>query len=229
MPPARVQQKILDAGTVTSANLTFDSNVAAGNLLLCATGSGGGTSQPTGVDDDLNPAWTIDKKQSLTVDSATCAISSRENSAAGTCTVTVTQASGTLRMWIGEYSGMATSGALDQTNGAELPAAFSVNSGNITTTQSDVLLIGAMRNAAPETISATDGTWTFLTGVPAGAGAHRMGVEEKIVSSTDTYSSQLIGTAFPERGQLIAAYKAGSAISTILTRIIPTIRAPMLG
>lgn len=228
---ARLQSKSLDAGTITTANLTFDLNVTAASLLIASGRSSAGTTQPTSVTDNINSTYASDKKQAQTLDNATAWFASFANSGAGTITVTETQASGSLRLVIIEYSGMATASPLDQTNGAEANAVTSVNSGNITTTQADEVLIGASGNSSGQAWTVTSG-FTLIADVPTGS-TSRFIVEEQIVTSTGTYSSQPVTSASSNTMTLIASYKVASQISVPITNFNsslfpkPKLRVPM--
>ncbi len=94
----------------TSLGVGYSANVAAGDLLVGQFRTTGTTS----VSDSLNGSWT--KAVETTSEGVTHSIWYRANAGAGKTTVTVgAGSSGSIRAVLGEYSGVAKSGALDQT------------------------------------------------------------------------------------------------------------------
>ncbi|HTZ87139.1 MAG TPA: hypothetical protein VMB05_10780 [Solirubrobacteraceae bacterium] len=107
--PAYVQSGS-NSGSGTSLGVNYAGSVTAGDLLVGQFRTTGTTS----VSDSVNGAWT--KAVETTSEGVTHSIWYRANSAAGKPTVTVSAgATGSIRAILGEYSGLAKSGALDQT------------------------------------------------------------------------------------------------------------------
>lgn len=94
----------------TSLGVGYSANVAAGDLLVGQFRTTGTTS----ISDSVNGSWT--KAVETTSEGVTHSIWYRANAAAGKTTVTVSAgSSGSIRAILGEYSGVAKTGALDQT------------------------------------------------------------------------------------------------------------------
>jgi hypothetical protein len=198
---ARVQFK--NSGTcdyVSSCAATFDSNTTSGNTIIVIISSYYGNStgaNPTISDSQSNTytqAVEVDDSSNEAVAAASNWIFYAENITGGTNTVTASGFSGAyLAITILEYSGLATSASLDQTNkfrydyGVHSFVATSTWSSNsVTTTQADELLIGLVNNAAVTTdIYTPFGSWTEVTVKNAPNNNHA--VVEQIVSSTGTY------------------------------------------
>src|SRR5207302_5393933 len=86
----------------------------------------------------------------LTVDAETLGIFYAENIAGGANTITVSNTIlGTLRFAILEYSAVALANAMDGTAGTAQGVSASPNSGNLTTTASGDLLLGAIWTVNP--------------------------------------------------------------------------------
>jgi hypothetical protein len=108
--PADVQSA---SGSTSGASLgvSYPANVVAGDLLVGQIRANGTTK----VSDSVNGSWT--EAVQTTDEGVTHSVWFRQNASAGKTTVKLSGAtSGSLRAVLGEYSGVATSGALDQTS-----------------------------------------------------------------------------------------------------------------
>jgi hypothetical protein len=168
---AFVQRAGTDAGTTTSYSLAFDSNNAAGNWIgVCVRA--GRTGETFTVTDSRGNTYHQAAQLNITVDTPngdTLAIFYAENISAGANTITVSDTiSGTLRIAILEYTGVATANSLDVTSSGQGTSA-SPNSGNATTTASGDLLLGAIATADPDTFTAPSGIGirVFVPGEPS--------------------------------------------------------------
>jgi PKD repeat protein len=97
----------VQGGATTSASLTLSKPVAGGDLLVAGITTGG--SQVSGVSDSLNGAWTA--ASSLAYGNGYVDIYYLQDSKSGSVTVTV---AGSGALSVAEYSGVATTAALDQ-------------------------------------------------------------------------------------------------------------------
>lgn len=186
-----------------SSTLAFPNAMQSGGFLIAVIRRGGASSQPSGVSDGRNGAWTKAFEQLAEGSDHTLAVWYKENGGSGSAvTVTQTGGSGTNRWFIEEFTGLATSSSLDQSNGA----AFFVeapDSGDITTTQADELLIGAVSTTGADTVT-PPGSWTELADVSSKVqGAYRILAATGTHSYEPTYDSGLSSGAV-----LIVSFKA---------------------
>ena len=197
-------------GTGPTAAVAFPSNITSGNTIIVAIRVGSATIVPTITDTGLN-TYVEDRRQVQTTDGHRAFIFSALNISGGiadTVTATVT-GTPTLRMAIHEYSGLATSGALDQVNSAQADATSTPDSGNVTTLQADELLFGVGTQSGGRT--ATAGTnYTLREQVPTTIDS-RLTTEDRIVSSTLTTSASFTWGGTENSTCLIATYKAPAA------------------
>ncbi len=140
-----------------------------------------------------------------TGDGDTLAIFYAENIAAGANTVTVSVSTAdTLRFAILEFSGVATSGSIDQAIASQGSNA-SPNSGSITTTASGDLLLGVIMTADGETVTAGSG-YQIVESVPAAPNTKLIVEYQVQASSGSTSSSAKLSSADPWAAA-IAAFK----------------------
>ena len=200
---AHLQSRGQDAGFVASTTLAFLSTVTSGSLLIAGTRVGGITTT-LAVSDDVNGAWTRTREQD-TVDDHSLFVDHFLNSGSGTVTVTC-DPSGTpyVRWIIGEYSQIATSGALDQVNSAT-GNSTSLASGNITTLQADETLIcvGSVQADASFT---PDADFTERQEIVL-----RVALEDRIVSATGTYQGTWSVSASSQWCCILASFKHAAA------------------
>lgn len=219
-----VQGKCLDAGSVSSSTLTFNSAVTAGNLLYAVVRYGSATDNYTSVADNVNAGnWTKQLTQVETTDGHTLYMVIKPNTGSGTPTVTVTfSVAATVRYCIAEYSGLATStpvdaqGSVDKTVGCTSCAGPSVT----TTNANDTLITGlATSNITNETASSSAG-WTDEIKC-CGANVN-IAISDQTVSVTgayqDTYSIGPVGDtiAIGTIALKLAAVPAGTPTRSLL-------------
>lgn len=195
----------------TSTTLAFGSNLTAGNLLvlMCRLGANGTTMTTT---DTLGHTWV----EAVNVDNAAGGrrtfLRYVENCSGGANTITFTPSTSvTFRIAIFEYSGLLTSGALDQKTATGATGnSTTANSGNLTTTQADELLIGFAERST-STFVATGG-FTIEEAVPAAPNSF-LAAMDLIVSATGTYSC---GATFAsgDWSAGLATFKAAGAGAT---------------
>lgn len=198
---AHVQSTVCDGCTT----LAYPSNVTAGSMLAVAFRcGGGGAGSGLNFTDTRSNSYSIAIQRGNTADAGTdITISYALNTTAGADTIdpgTSDDACGTRRWGISEYSGVATSGALDQTNSVNFSTSVnSYDTGNIVTTQANELILCAVQvsNSDTETISAP--YTRRINGNKISAG-------EQVVSSTGTYNCT--GTVSSDTGSaVIASFK----------------------
>src|SRR5438445_800602 len=163
---ALVQHTSKDAGTTTTSPLAFVSPNTAGNWIAVTIRGGLSSSQVFTVVDSNGNTYRQAAQIGFTSSQVTLAIYYAENIKGGANTITVSQTvSGPLRFAILEYSGVATSNSLDVFVTAT-GTSSSPNSGNLTTTASGDLLLGAIASTNAGAFTAGSG-YTIRDFVPA--------------------------------------------------------------
>ena len=153
-------------GTTTAATTVALTIPAVGNnnLIVGMVVYGGGTGSPTVADDKGNTYTVIDVKNDAT-DAVTAAVFYKEGITNAPTVITATFINNWFRrLTVSEYSGIATTSAIDGHIGAlrQPPPAAGANnivSGNITTTfDGDLIYGGVIDNPGSGTVSYTAGT-----------------------------------------------------------------------
>ncbi len=162
----------------SSLNVAYTTNVQAGDLLVGQFRANGTTS----VSDSVNGSWT--EAVQTTSEGVTHSIWYRQNASAGKTTVTVSgETSGSLRAVLGEYSGAAMSGALDQTS-CNQGTSTSVTTGAIASVGSGELLfagVGAFEH--PITVTAGSSNGVAATLRTQFSGTNGTSAEEDVLST----------------------------------------------
>lgn len=186
-----------------SASMAYPNAMQSGGFLIAIIRRGGSGSQPSGVSDGRNGAWTKAFEQLADSSDHTLAVWYKENGGSGSAvTVTQTGGSGTNRWMIEEFTGLATSSSLDQSSGGTFGGA-PADSGDITTTQADELLIGAVSTTGSDTVTPPV-NWTELAETSSKVqGAYRILAATGTHSYEPTYDSGLSSGAC-----LIVSFKA---------------------
>lgn len=134
---------VQSAGSNGSTSVTFPNSVGQGNLLIAVTRRGdGGSSSVTGITDNKGNIWQLAKSQIQTGDN-TLSVWYAMNANSGATTVTQVGGSGSNRWAVLEYSGVATTSALSQSNSQGNTTSSSPNSGSIATTGENELVFSA--------------------------------------------------------------------------------------
>ena len=203
-----VQHTGIDAGTSSSATLTFVSNNIAGNWIgVCIRA--GAMNETFTVTDSARNTYRKAFQFNQTTDGDTVALFYAENIASGANAVTVSETTkSTLRFAILEYSGIATSGSLDVTAMAQGNNA-SPNSGNAVTTVSGDLLLGVIMTSDPEAYTAGSG-YRMEESVPAEPGTKLITEDQTQASAGAVSASATLGAADMWAAGL-AAFKAANS------------------
>lgn len=199
--PALVQ----GANTVGSG-VALTKAVTASDLLVAGiTTNDSGTDPVTGVSDNINGAWT--RASSVNYGNGHVDLYYLQNSKAGS--VTVTLAGGGGAVTVGEYSGIATTSALDQvTNG----------SGSSSSLQAGPT---AAIGGAGELVVGVGGQTNVGSGLTAGGGFTLResavsnwwavnGLEDSLSSSTAGQSMTMTSGSSQYFGAVVAVFKAGT-------------------
>ncbi len=162
----------------TSLGVAYSANVQAGDLLVGQFRTTGTTS----VSDSVNGSWT--EAVQTTSEGVVHSVWYRQNAAAGKTTVTVSGASsGSLRVVLGEYSGVATSGALDQTS-CNQGTSTSVTTGATASVGSgDLLYVGVGLFEHPRTVTAGSSNGVAATLRTQFSGEFGTSAEEDVTST----------------------------------------------
>ena len=180
-PIALVQNTGTDAGTTTSASLSFPSSNVAGNWIAVAIRAGQ-QGQVFTVTDTRGNTYRQALRFNESGDNTTLGIYYAENVAGGANSVTVSDAisGGTLRFAILEYSGVATSNSLGPVASAQ-GASASPASGSVTTTASGDLALGLLSRAGAGTFTPGAG-FALRTQIPASP-ATKLVVEDRMLAT----------------------------------------------
>lgn len=163
--------------SATSVALAFGSNVGAGNAILGAWRYGNSGRTVTLSDNQSNTYTSSAVAATDSTDNSTVGVGFALNCAGAATTVTfgISGAAANLRFSISEFSGVATSSALDKTAGASGSGTAPATS-SVTPTTNGQLFFAIAHMAGTTTFTAgTD--FTLATTVPTGAGAQRLGAE----------------------------------------------------
>ncbi len=205
---AFVQGGYCTAKNATTVTCTYTANVAAGDLLVANAVPMNTTASSftISVSDNKNGTWTR-AAQCFSAYSAQADIFYFANSAAGPITVTTTSSnsSGLFELAIAEYSGMATSSAVDSGGTcSSMTTSTAVTAPSLTTTNANDLVLSAL------SVSGTAGTVTAgspytLHNNAAASFANR------IVSTTGAYSGAAFNWTYNNVAFGVAiAFKAAS-------------------
>jgi hypothetical protein len=209
---ALMQDASEDAGVATSGTLGFNSNNAAGNFIAVVI-RGGAAGESFAVSDSNGNIFNLAVMQNQTADGDTLAIYYAMNIGSGANSVTVTQtAFTTLRFAILEYSGVATTSALDVATSAQ-GSGTSASSGSVTTIANGDLLLGGMMT------STTGVTYTAGTGytseeiVPA-TPRTKLAVEDQMQASAGSTSATATFSTSQDWAAGLAAFRAARKSSS---------------
>src|SRR5882762_6825232 len=216
-----IQHLGTDAGTTTSASLSFASTNTAGNFIAVVIRAGK-SGQAFTVSDSRGNTYRKAITFNMTVDLDTMGIYYAESIAGGANTVTVSDTiSGTLRFAIMEYAGVAFSGSLDASAASE-GTNVSPNSGNAFPSLNGDLLLGEIVTADPATFTAGTG-YQIQEFVPAEPST-KLVSEDQLQTAIGPVSATATLSAFTPWGAAVAAFKsaAGSPPPPISISVSPT-------
>jgi hypothetical protein len=201
---ALVQHTSKDAGTISSSSLAFSANNTAGNFIAVVIRAGK-SGQLFSVSDSHGNVYKQAIQFNMTVDAETLGIFFAENIASGANTITVSDTIlGTMRFAILEYSGVASSNSLDVTVAAQ-GTSGSPTSGNITTSSSGELLLGAIVTADVENFTVGN-AYTIEERVPAAPNT-KLIVEDQRQPLAGTASAGASLGASDPWGAILAAFR----------------------
>src|SRR6266404_961940 len=224
-PIALVQHASSDAGTTKSSTLAFPSSNTAGNFIAVVIRAGK-TGQLFTITDSRQNTYRQAVQFNVTIDvpnGDTLGIFYAENIAGGANTITVSDTIlGTLRFAILEYSGVAPANSLDGTAAAAQGTNASPNSGNLTTTASGDLLLGAIMTGNPASFTAGTG-FRIEDFVPAEPNT-KLVSEDQLQTVIGPASAMATLGASDPWGAALAAFKSatGSPPPPISISVLPT-------
>jgi len=202
-----IQHASKDAGTTTSASLSFTSINTGGNFIAVVIRAGK-SGQVFSVSDSRGNTYRKAISFNMTVDLETIGIYYAENIPGGANTVTVSDTiSGTLRFAILEYSGVAVSNSLDATAVSE-GTGVSANSGNAFPSLSGDLLLGEIVTADPANFTAGTG-FQIQDLVPAEPNT-KLVTEDQLQTVIGPASAMATLGASDAWGAALAAFKSAS-------------------
>ena len=205
-----VQHTSLNLTATTSGSLAFKSNNTVGNWIAVCIRGGFSSLQVFTITDSIGNSYQQASQLGFTPNAVTLAIYYAENIKGGANTITVSQSvSGPLRFAILEYSGVATSNSRDVTAVATATST-SPNSGNMTTTASGDLLLGAVATTNPAAFTAGSGyTIEEFVGPEPGT---KLIAEDQIQLAAGTASVSASLASSDNWGAVLAAFRAANGV-----------------
>lgn len=208
MPIVQVQA-VGNSGTGTTGTCAFTSNVTAGNFIVAHVSSAVAAITPT---DTRGHTYLASQAESVVNTNNRTRLYYVANITGGANTVQVTF--GSSSKWIlniAEYSGIKTTSPLLQVN-AGTGFGTAANSGNITITVADTMLLGSgtIENSAGDPI--TPGTnWGEVLNTATGANTPATGyLEARLTSATGTYDATATLASSTNWAWQIAAFEAAT-------------------
>jgi hypothetical protein len=199
-----LQHEGIDCGTTSSCSLSFQNSTTPGDLIVVGLRIGHDLGTVTITDSAGNPYTQVITRVNPN-DVHQLYIFCAQNIRGGSATVQVkvSTSDSLVRMTIAEYSGIASSGALDQTT-SNVGGGTAVNSGTVTTTQPNELLVGIAANSGGVAWSAGP-NWTIHD-----SPANKLVDADQIVTSTVTTSAQFTLAVSDYWTAAIATFKAAA-------------------
>jgi len=192
MAIVRVQEKGIPRGSAGTSSVALNSNTTAGNALVVlfqnfySQSNYGGT--PTCSDGTNTYAVAISRDNGGGAYSPSLYIFYAMNIAGGAVTVSINDhIGGDVIGYVLEYSGLATSSALDQSASNQNASSTSFSSSSVTTTVADEVLLG-WHGVSGALNSTTTSPFALVIDLNPSGGIHVF-AQEAIVSSTGTYQS----------------------------------------
>lgn len=198
----RIQGTTKDTASSTNDTLAFTSNLGTGNLCLavCRLGAGAGTITIS------SPDLTWAKVRGHDVPSGEHhELWYSMNSVAGAETVTLnwSGAATTMRWAIAEYSGILTSGALDQQNSAASAGTANPASGSITpTTNNQLLFCTVVMSTGQNATAGTDFTLQSTVASP-----HKLATEDYVQATAAAHDGTFTLGGSDQESCIIASFK----------------------
>ena len=212
MPIALVQAStMVQGGGVTSLSVTLNS-IVAGDLIPIVAASNHDLS-PTGLTDSSGDTVLSSVPWVADVNQASQGQYYVENASAGTHTVTISFASGTaLSIAAAEYSGAATTSALDSATPVALESTSAPSTASLTPSGNGELAVALFSSGT----SGLSVTWpTGLVGEAAGGSHGSAAWADEILSSTSALAASCTLTSVQNVGLSLALFKAANGGSTI--------------
>lgn len=227
MAIAHVQTPTADTtATATSTNQVLGT-ATAGNAIMVGWRYAGSGRTVT-LSDNIGNTYTSNAIEAFdAADGSTVGIGYALNIGAGSTTVTfgISGLAASLRMSVSEFSGVATSSAIDKTAGASGNSTTPA-SGSVTPTTNGQLFYAVCHSGSATTYTAgTD--FTLNTAIPSGAGSQRLATERYIQPTAAAHngnftagSSQLWAAALATFRDTAAAGSPSSSASASASRSV---------
>jgi hypothetical protein len=206
-----LQSKFVNAGTVASSTLTFNSACTPGSMLVAWVGNAN-ASASLSASDPTNGAYTRNaQSQGNTNTLAICTFPNNASSAALVVTFSESGGGGNLFCCIEEWSGVSASSPFDKSavNTQGVTTNLTVGPTAATTFANELVLAGfAISNSQTNTAG---GSYTQDPNAGSTSGvAGRLGVEYQNVSSTGTYSATFTLGGTSGSATLIATFNTSA-------------------
>lgn len=204
-----------NCGSVTTCNDAFGSNTTAGSLLIIAARYGASGRTLT-ISDTQTNTWNVGKifVQTNDAPNSDSVQYYAMNTAGGADTVTFafSGAAATTRIAVSEFSGAATSLALDQTNGAEGTGLSLASGAVVPTTDGQLLFATGFLSGTGAFVAGTD--FTLASRVPSTFNQERFATEYYIQPTAASHDGTFtVGGSF-NWAATVATYKAAGGAAT---------------
>lgn len=216
-----------DPGSATNFAKVFPSNVKMGSLLI-VTARAGAIGRTASATDTQGNTWFVAINSPQTTDGHEGFILYAIASTSGPCTVTVTisGAASTIRgCMVVEWSNASRVGTLNTQVAGQADATSSYDSGTLTTTIPDTLIIAYGTNANNSTITA-GANFTLIAVTPAAANTARAGIAYRIVHSAGAYNGLLTNNSPMSLACGAAAFTQGPEGPIRINTVRPAIFKP---
>lgn len=212
--------------TTNNATIAITTNAAAsaGDLIVIVCAQRLGAAAPISSVSGGGVTWSVPAGASATggATARACSLAYGFAPAGGvasgsTITVTLTASSSRKVAMICEYSGIDSASPLDQATGQDKTTA-GLDSGSVTTTQADELLIGGygqIAAAGTDTITATNSFTMRQTGIVGTSNWEIGGLADRIVAATGAYNATATTTSTTTNSDTIIATFKGAAAAVV--------------
>jgi hypothetical protein len=203
--PTFVQGK--SSGTANALTVAFSSSVTAGNAIVVGVYSGNGGGQSITFTDSQGNAFTTAASVSLATDDDTIAVGCAIAGSTGSDTITFHTAGGASRGTAYEFSGVTCTQDVTAKS-SNTTGATSCNSGSMTTSTANDLLIGFCGTDGTQTTAIAGGSgWSNVLNASNGGSVFLMS-ESRTATTPGPFTATSGTISVQEQAAVLVAYKS---------------------
>lgn len=208
-PTAIGNNNIFASDTTLVVTTTVTANVGETIMVQCTS-----TDQSTGIVDSAGNTYSLDRQHTNggAITTIASAPVTTQLPSGGTITITYGSSAFARIAYAQTVTGLASAGRVDQVNSASQFSAATWDSGNVTTTQADEILIGVSVVAGTATTSTAGGSATEMADTQSGSNTftsvYRILSATATLSATGTWAS-VAGS--PDQATAVVTYKMAAA------------------